>query len=89
MAGKVGFAEFAASHVRCTPMGRTGGEPDDIKKVADARLSSFSSCYTSRPLFFVCQVHGQGHCHTVSSVMFAIFKPFSRLLGIDLRYRGG
>eukprot|EP00041_Stephanoeca_diplocostata_P032736 m.1056950 g.1056950 ORF g.1056950 m.1056950 type:complete len:571 (+) comp24203_c0_seq4:2218-3930(+) len=34
-------------------------------------------------------VHGQGHCHTVSSVMFAFLRPFCTALGIDLRYRGG
>jgi len=34
-------------------------------------------------------VHGQGHCHTVSSVMAAFFLPFTAALGIDLRYRGG
>ena len=34
-------------------------------------------------------VYGQGHCHTVSSVMFAFLQPFSAALGIDVRYRGG
>jgi len=34
-------------------------------------------------------VHGQGHCHTVSSVMAAFLSPLCAGLGIDLRYRGG
>jgi len=34
-------------------------------------------------------VYGQGHCHTVSSVMAAFLYPWQDLLGIDLRYRGG
>ena len=34
-------------------------------------------------------VHGQGHCHTVSSVMAAFLSPLCSALGIDLRYRGG
>jgi len=34
-------------------------------------------------------VHGQGHCHTVSSVMAAFLSPWCKLLGIDLKYRGG
>ena len=34
-------------------------------------------------------VYGQGHCHTVSSVMAAFLFPWQRVLGIDLKYRGG
>lgn len=34
-------------------------------------------------------VHGQGHCHTVSSVMCAFLYPWAPLLGLDLCYRGG
>eukprot|EP00040_Diaphanoeca_grandis_P014186 m.71809 g.71809 ORF g.71809 m.71809 type:complete len:1100 (-) comp24394_c0_seq3:172-3471(-) len=32
---------------------------------------------------------GQGHCHTVASIMYAFLHPFSRPLGLDIRYRGG
>ena len=32
---------------------------------------------------------GQGNCHGCSSVMGAFLYPFSRILGIDLKYRGG
>lgn len=34
-------------------------------------------------------VHGQGHCHTVSSVMAAFLSVWQKALGIDLKYRGG
>ncbi|CAK0904714.1 unnamed protein product, partial [Prorocentrum cordatum] len=34
-------------------------------------------------------VHGQGHCHTVSSVMCAFLYPWAPVLGLDLCYRGG
>jgi hypothetical protein len=34
-------------------------------------------------------VRGQGHCHTVSSVMFAFLRPFAGPLGLDVKYRGG
>uniref|UniRef100_A0A0G4G145 Kinesin motor domain-containing protein n=1 Tax=Chromera velia CCMP2878 TaxID=1169474 RepID=A0A0G4G145_9ALVE len=33
--------------------------------------------------------YGQGHCHTVSSVTCSFLLPWSRLLGIDVKYRGG
>ena len=32
---------------------------------------------------------GQGNCHGVSSTMAAYLYPFSKVLGIDLKYRGG
>lgn len=32
---------------------------------------------------------GQGNCHGVSSTMAAYLYPFSKMLGIDLKYRGG
>eukprot|EP00750_Incisomonas_marina_P027507 INCI6198.1.p1 GENE.INCI6198.1~~INCI6198.1.p1 ORF type:complete len:781 (-),score=82.40 INCI6198.1:340-2682(-) len=34
-------------------------------------------------------VNGQGHCHTMTSVMASFLYPWQRVLGIDLRYRGG
>ena len=34
-------------------------------------------------------VGGQGHCHTVSSVMASYLWPFSKALLIDVKYRGG
>jgi len=34
-------------------------------------------------------VHGQGHCHTVSSVAAAFLAPWQHLCGFDLCYRGG
>jgi hypothetical protein len=34
-------------------------------------------------------IHGQGHCHTVSSVMAAFTYPWCALLGLELKYRGG
>eukprot|EP00854_Cymbomonas_tetramitiformis_P010583 gene10583-12519_t len=34
-------------------------------------------------------VHGQGHCHTVSSVMAVFLSAWQKALGIDLKYRGG
>ena len=34
-------------------------------------------------------LHGQGHCHTLSSLMAAFLYPWQALLGVDLRYRGG
>ena len=33
--------------------------------------------------------HGQGHCHTVTSVMTAFLYPWERLIGVGLKYRGG
>jgi len=32
---------------------------------------------------------GQGNCHGCSSTMAAYLNPFRRVLGIDLKYRGG
>lgn len=32
---------------------------------------------------------GQGNCHGCSSTMAAFLYPFSKILGIDLKYRGG
>ena len=34
-------------------------------------------------------INGQGHCHTLTSIMTAFLLPFSSILGIDLKYRGG
>lgn len=34
-------------------------------------------------------LNGQGQCHGVSSTMSAFLYPFTELLGIDLKYRGG
>jgi hypothetical protein len=34
-------------------------------------------------------LYGQGNCHGCSSVMAAFLYPFSEILGIDLKYRGG
>jgi len=34
-------------------------------------------------------LHGQGHCHTVSSVMGAFLYPWQDVLQIDLQFRGG
>jgi len=36
---------------------------------------------------FMCR--GQGHCHTVTSTMAAALYPFCRVLGLDLKFRGG
>lgn len=36
---------------------------------------------------FMCR--GQGHCHTVTSVMAAALYPFTAVLGLDLKFRGG
>jgi len=34
-------------------------------------------------------LYGQGNCHGCSSTMAAYLYPFSKVLGIDLKYRGG
>lgn len=34
-------------------------------------------------------IFGQGNCHGCSSTMAAYLLPFSNILGIDLKYRGG
>jgi len=34
-------------------------------------------------------INGQGNCHGCSSTMAAYFYPFQKILGIDLKYRGG
>eukprot|EP00656_Telonema_subtile_P039223 TRINITY_DN44354_c0_g1_i2.p1 TRINITY_DN44354_c0_g1~~TRINITY_DN44354_c0_g1_i2.p1 ORF type:complete len:1035 (-),score=223.64 TRINITY_DN44354_c0_g1_i2:89-3193(-) len=34
-------------------------------------------------------IHGQGQCHGVSSTMAAFLYPFTQVLGIELKYRGG
>jgi len=34
-------------------------------------------------------VHGQGHCHGLSSVMAAAVYPFCRILGLDMMYGTG
>jgi len=34
-------------------------------------------------------INGQGQCHGVSSTMAAFLYPFTKVLGIDLKYRGG
>ncbi|KAJ4463001.1 putative kinesin motor domain protein [Paratrimastix pyriformis] len=33
--------------------------------------------------------HGQGHCHTVASVVAALLMPFARSLGLEVRFRAG
>lgn len=33
--------------------------------------------------------YGQGNCHTLASVVSAILLPFSKVLGIEIRFRAG
>lgn len=32
---------------------------------------------------------GQGNCHTLASVLCAFLLPFTRVLGMDIRFRAG
>eukprot|EP00298_Acanthocystis_sp_HF-20_P017318 c21722_g2_i2.p1 GENE.c21722_g2_i2~~c21722_g2_i2.p1 ORF type:complete len:377 (-),score=100.92 c21722_g2_i2:125-1255(-) len=34
-------------------------------------------------------IYGQGHCHTVSSIMTAFLSPWEKFLGIEVKYRRG
>ena len=61
-------------------------EKGELNQAGDRTRDCSRYCKDSAALF---AVNGQGHCHTVSSVMAAFLYPWCRVLGIDLKYRGG
>lgn len=61
-------------------------DEDDALHGGKQRRATSRYCKDSAARF---AQHGQGHCHTCASVMAAFLYPWTTLLGIDLRYRGG
>jgi len=74
----------SSSSQRSTAQGREGAGHGDERGRPGRDRDRSRYCGDDAARF---ATYGEGHCHTVTSVMTGFLYPFSELLGLDLQYR--